>query len=118
MEIPDDIADSYSKLIQVNLKMGRLDLAHRNVDRAMEDAIDRANRKVDRNTYLDLILDSDQACRLSGHGIETVGDLVSTSYTLLMLLPGISNESIELAAKVVRNYGYVVKHDPMGEIDE
>lgn len=109
MRIPKDIAEQYSRMIEVQFWHGNQEQCHAIVDLAFEESDSRRRSKVDRDTSVTQLFDQKIANGLESIGVYFVRDFDDVTKERLSSVAQFGAITISSIEETLEQFGFVLK---------
>ena len=109
MEIPKDIAEQFSRMIEVQFWHGNQDQCHEIVDLAFRESLSRYQSVVSRDTSISQLFDQKIANGLESVGIRFVRDFDRVTKQQLSSVAQFGTITIASISEVLNQYGFKLK---------
>jgi len=109
MEIPKDIAEQYSRMIEVQFWRGNQDQCHEIVDLAFRESLSRYQSIVDEDTSISQLFDQKIVNALESVGVLFVRDFDGVTKQQLSSIAQFGTITIASISEVLNQYGFKLK---------
>ncbi len=109
MEVPKDIAEQYSRMIEVQFWRGNQDQCHEIVDLAFREALSRYQSVVDDDTSISQLFDQKIVNALESVGVLYVRDFEGVTKEQLSSIAQFGTITIASICEVLSHYGFTLR---------
>jgi len=109
MEIPKDIAEQYSRMIEVQMWRGNEDQCHEIVRLAFQESLSRYQSAVDDETSIAQLFDQKIVNGLESIGVRFVRDFDGVTKQQLSSIAQFGTITIASISEVLNDYGFKLK---------